>query len=244
MSDAVDNGLPEGWEALCRADAEALAPPEGAKERVRMHLAETLGVAAGLGAAGAVATAVSAGGGAAPVPAESLLGALTKALLLKKAVVVAVVTATAVTGGGVAYVEVRTHQKAAAAKEALLHRPAVAPVVAPPVPAAPAAPVATALPAAVEAPPRELDALGEERALLDAARAAIAQGRLGQAQALLQQHAQQFPAGLLVEEREALTIRLLVRQGHRAEATRRAARFRKAHPHSIQQPNIDAALGR
>ncbi len=88
------------------------------------------------------------------------------------------------------------------------------------------------------------DTLGEERTLLDAARAAIAHGRLGEAQVLLSRHAQAFPAGRLVEEREALTIRLLVRQGHRAEASRRAARFRQEHPHSIQQPNIDAALRR
>ncbi len=242
MSGTLDDGLPEGWEALSRADAEALAPPEGAKERVRLHLAETLGVAAGLGAAGAVATALSAGGAASPVPAESLLGALTKAVLLKKVVVMGVVAATAVTGSTVAYVEVRTHQKAAA-NAANLHRKEVAKAL--PLAPAPAAPALTPAPEAPEAlAPREADTLGEERALLDSARAAIAHGRLAEAQALLERHAHEFSSGLLTEEREALSIRLLVRQGHRAEAARRAARFRKEHPHSIQQPNIDAALRR
>jgi len=239
MSGFAGDALPEGWEALSRADAEALAPPEGAKERVRLQLAATLGLAAGLGAAGAVATAASAGGAASPLPAEGLLSALTKALLVKKAVVLGVVAATAVTGGTVAYVEVR--ERKVAAEQALAHKQR----------AVPAAPVAPALPAPVapavvaEALPEKApDTLGEERALLDEARAAIARGRLGEAQALLLRHAQAFPEGRLVEEREALTIRLLVRQGHRAEANRRAARFRQEHPHSIQQPNIDAALRR
>ncbi len=238
MSGIADD-LPEGWEALSRADAAALAPPEGAKERVRMQLAATLGVAAGLGAAGAVATAASAGGGASPLPAESLVGTLSKALLFKKAVVLGVVAASTVTGSTVAYVQVRAHQRAAS--EAAAHRQHVAPAP----PPAPALSVSSAPPAVEEAPPPPAaDTLGPERSLLDQARGAIARGQLGEAQQLLQRHAQLFPTGRLSEEREALTIRLLVRQGHRAEASRRAERFRKEHPHSIQQPNIDAALRR
>jgi hypothetical protein len=238
MSGFADDSLPEAWDALSREDAEALGPPEGAKERVRLHLAATLGLAAGFGAAGAVVGAASAAATASPVPAEGFLGALTKLLLVKKAVVLGVVAATAVTGT-VAYVEVR--ERKVAAEQALAHKQR----------AVPAAPVAPAVPAPVAAPAplvvaeeKAPDTLGEERALLDAARAAIAHGRLGEAQVLLSRHAQAFPAGRLVEEREALTIRLLVRQGHRAEASRRAARFRQEHPHSIQQPNIDAALRR
>ncbi len=242
MSGFADDSLPEGWDALSRADAEALGPPDGAKERVRLHLAATLGLAAGFGAAGAIVGAASAGAAASPVPAEGFLGAVAKALLLKKAVVLGVVAATAVTGGTVAYVEVR--ERKVSAEQALAHKQRVAPA-APVAPVLPA-PVAETAPVVVaEALPEKApDTLGEERTLLDGARAAIAHGRLGEAQTLLVRHAQAFPAGRLVEEREALTIRLLVRQGHRAEATRRAARFRQEHPHSIQQPNIDAALRR
>ena len=87
MSGFADDSLPDGWDALSREDAEALAPPEGAKERVRLHLAATLGLAAGFGAAGAVVGAASAAATASPVPAEGFLGALTKLLLVKKAVV-------------------------------------------------------------------------------------------------------------------------------------------------------------
>jgi len=61
MSGVPEDVLPEGWDALSRADAEALAPPEDAKERVRLRVAATLGLAAGLGAAaGAIASAKSA----------------------------------------------------------------------------------------------------------------------------------------------------------------------------------------
>jgi hypothetical protein len=235
MSGTAEDALPEGWETLSRADALALGPPEGAKERVRLHLAATLGFAAGLGAAGAVATSAAAGG-ASSFPTEGLVGGLVKGLLFKKAVVLTVLAATAVTGGTAAYVEVRARRKDAAQALEMRARPEG-------VPKAVESPIASVPPAPVEAPPpAPKDTLAEERALLDEGRRAISQGRLGEAQALLTQHAQLFPSGRLTEEREALIIRLLVREGHTSEAVRRAARFKKEHPHSIQQPGIDQAL--
>lgn len=226
MTGAFDDGaLPERWEALSRADAEALAPPADAKERVRLRMATTLGLAAGLGAA--AGSAAGAGAASALPTAEGVLGGVTKALLVKKAVVLAIAAATAVTGGTAAYVHVRARQKEALA-QALAARVRAA--------AGPPAP----LPAPdVRAP---ASTLGAERVLLDEAQRAIAQGRLVDAQALLLQHGQAFPQGLLREEAEALSIRLLVRQGNLAEAARRAARFRTQHPRSIQQPGIDEAL--
>ena len=233
MSGSGEDALPEGWDALSRADALALGPPEGAKERVRLQLAATLGLAAGLGAAGAVATAAAAGS-ASSLPTESLLGGVVKALLLKKAVVLSVLAATAVTGGTAAYVEVRARRQEAQKALALPKERAV------PVPHEAQVPEAAP---PVEEPlraPKEM--LSEERLLLDDGRRAIAQGRLPEAQALLERHAQLFPKGLLSEEREALFVRLLVREGQASEAARRAARFRKEHPNSIQQPGIDEAL--
>jgi len=232
MSGPAEGALPEGWEALSRADALALGPPEGAKERVRLHVAATLGLAAGLGAAGAVATSAAAGG-ATSFPTEGLLGGLVKGLLFKKAVVLTVLAATAVTGGTAAYVEVRARRREAAQAQASKEGAA----------SVPKPPIVSAPPAPVEAPPEApKDTLAEERALLDEGRRAISQGQLHEAQALLTQHAQLFPNGRLTEEREALVIRLLVREGHTSEAVRRAARFKKEHPHSIQQPGIDSAL--
>jgi hypothetical protein len=228
MSGFSDEALPEGWDALCIADTLALSPPTGAKDRVRLHVAATLGLAAGLGAAGAVATAASS-----PAPAQGLLGALLKFLFVKKVVVLAVVAATAVTGGTAAYVQVRA-RKQEAAERALSSK---APAARPPGLAVEAA----AAPVAAVAPVPK-DSLGEERALLDGARLAISQGRLEEAQGLLERHATSFPEGRLGEEREALNIRLLLRQGNAREAARLAARFRRVHPHSIQQPGIDEAL--
>lgn len=232
MSPYAEDALPEGWDVLSRADALALAPPDGAKERVRLRLAASLGLAAGLGAAAGVATA-SAGAGSS-VPAEGLL-ALGKALLLKQAVVVGVVTATALTGGSAVYVQVRAHRQAAA-QQALAAKVHAAPVQAQAQPApAPVAPE-------ISAPPPTPETLGDERTLLDAARVALVHKRTADAQALLVRHATLFPAGRLAEEREALSIRLLVLQGRLSEARLRARRFKVEHPGSIQQPGIDAAL--
>lgn len=236
MSPYAEDALPEGWDVLSRADALALAPPDGAKERVRLRLAASLGLAAGLGAAVGVATA-SAGAGSS-VPAEGLL-ALGKALLLKQAVVVGVVTATALTGGSAVYVQVRAHRQAAA-QQALAAKVHAAPVQAQAQPAP--APVAPEISAPPPTPPPTPETLGDERTLLDAARVALVHKRTADAQALLVRHATLFPAGRLAEERQALSIRLLVLQGRLSEARLRARRFKEEHPGSIQQPGIDAAL--
>jgi hypothetical protein len=87
-----------------------------------------------------------------------------------------------------------------------------------------------------------LDTLGQERGLLDRARQDIGRGLLAEAGALLERHAAEFPSGQLAEEREALVIRLLLREGREGEARSRAQRFRKLHPRSIQLPGIDDAL--
>jgi hypothetical protein len=234
MSRPGEDALPEGWDLLSQADALALAPPDGAKERVRLRLAASLGLAAGLGAAAGAATAGA--GGASSLPAEGLL-AVGKALLLKQAVVVGVVTATALTGGSAVYVQVRAHRQAAAQQTlaAKVH-PAPAPAQLLPQPAP--VPVAPEIPV----PPPTPETLGDERALLDGARLALVHRRTADAQALLLRHAKLFPAGRLAEEREALSIRVLVLQGRLSEARLRARRFKVEHPGSIQQPGIDQAL--
>ena len=85
--------------------------------------------------------------------------------------------------------------------------------------------------------------LGGERALLDRARIALAQGNTADAERALAMHARRYPAGLLVEEREALAIKTLVDVGRVDEARRRAVRFKERFPSSIFLPAVDETLG-
>lgn len=78
-----------------------------------------------------------------------------------------------------------------------------------------------------------------EIAMLEKARAAITKGAFAAALSPLGEHARQFPAGHLVEEREALRIRALVGLGKGNEARRAAAAFRRRFPQSIMLPRID-----
>ena len=239
MSEKPLGELPPEWADLVRADAAELSPPRGAKERVQRTVALTLGLgvgflgaatggstaaAAGLAGAGAAGSAGATGGGTGAA-ATGIAGSL----LAKKVFLLGAVTAVGVGGGTAAYLEVRSE------------RARTRPPVVTPAPASVARPVA---PPAPEPPPSEtaIDTLGEERGMLDRARQDIAQGSLAEARGLLQRHAAEFPSGRLAEEREALVIRLLVREGREGEARARAFRFRKLHPRSIQLPGIDDAL--
>jgi len=250
--------LPLEWTELGRADAEALAPPDGAKDRVRERVALTLGLGAGFivataasstvvgGAAGSAAAGGSSAAGSAAAVGSAAAGGgvggtatatgIAGSLLLKKALVVGVAAAVGVGGGTAAYLEVRSEQARKRQQVAAVKVQEPRPIAHPAAPPAPAPE-----PLAVQ-PPEAPDTLGQERALLDEARGDIVQGRLRDARVLLSRHAQEFRDGHLAEEREALLIRLLVREGHESEARARAARFRRAHPRSIQLPGIDEAL--
>jgi hypothetical protein len=106
--------------------------------------------------------------------------------------------------------------------------------------AAPAAPADTRADEARKA--ATSGALAAEQSLLDPARAALAGGDGATALSRLAQHERRFPAGLLSQEREAMTIRALVLTGARADAERRAAAFRSRYPGSLLAPTIDATL--
>ncbi|MFZ5893066.1 MAG: hypothetical protein ACOY0T_18545 [Myxococcota bacterium] len=60
---------------------------------------------------------------------------------------------------------------------------------------------------------------------------------------LAAQHAQQFPRGVLAQEREVVSIDALSRLGRTTEARSRATRFRKSHPESAYLPRIDRLVG-
>jgi outer membrane protein assembly factor BamD (BamD/ComL family) len=85
--------------------------------------------------------------------------------------------------------------------------------------------------------------LAGERALLDRARMALAQGKTADAERALAMHGRRYPAGLLVEEREALAIKTLVDVGRVDEARRRAGRFKERFPSSIFLPAVEETLG-
>lgn len=94
------------------------------------------------------------------------------------------------------------------------------------------------------APPAPVasEAVAAERALLDSARVALANGEPSQVLALTERHEKEFPRGRLVEEREALMIRALVKLGRRDEARERGARFKTTWPRSLAMPAVTAAL--
>jgi hypothetical protein len=117
-------------------------------------------------------------------------------------------------------------------------QPSVPPAVAEPV-AAPPAPARPDGPAAHEGRDRGLAA---ERAQIDAARTALAQGRAPEAYAALRRHGRLFPNGRLAEERESLLVQALVAEGRFAEARQNAARFVRRYPQSLFQSVVEESL--
>lgn len=86
------------------------------------------------------------------------------------------------------------------------------------------------------------NSLEQERRLLEPARTALARGLTPQALDLLQRHEQQFPTGVLAEERDALWVQTLSVAGQTDAARVRAARFRSSYPDSLFLPIVERAL--
>ena len=136
----------------------------------------------------------------------------------------------------------------------LTHRPTAAKVITSPaaVPAPAPAPVLEQDSPSVSAPPlaphhrvnvaAPVEDLAAERALLDGARSALAARDAPRALALTADHAREFPRGQLAEERESIVVKALVTSAQPDAARARAARFHRAHPHSIFLPAVDAAI--
>ncbi len=96
---------------------------------------------------------------------------------------------------------------------------------------APSAPLPATASRAVfdDTPPSQLAA---EVRILDAARSALAAGRVAEALAHLDRHAAAFSSGTLEGEAAAIRIDALVKAGAVADAERRAGEFLAAHPNS------------
>jgi hypothetical protein len=90
--------------------------------------------------------------------------------------------------------------------------------------------------------PAAKETLQDEQRMLARARASLGRGEASLAAQDLDRHARFYPDGVLSEEREALRIVTLARQGNGAVARERAARFRRDYPRSIQLSMIDAAV--
>ncbi len=86
------------------------------------------------------------------------------------------------------------------------------------------------------------DPVARERALLDAARAALRAGDLTLARRNLAEHGLRYPEGALREEREVLAIEELVARGQRDAARGRAAAFHASFPGSIHAARVDALV--
>jgi hypothetical protein len=84
--------------------------------------------------------------------------------------------------------------------------------------------------------------LTAERNLLDAARVALASGEANEAVRLAERHRRDFPAGALVEEREAIATKALVDAHRPAEAKARGAAFEKRFPQSAMLRSVKSSL--
>ncbi len=106
-------------------------------------------------------------------------------------------------------------------------------------------PLSTATPSAPSAPtasPPDGSRIARERELLEMARAALGLQRLPEARVALEQHRRAFPTGQLAEERDSLTVQLLIALGELDEARAAAAWFHANHPASIFWPSMEQQL--
>ncbi len=112
---------------------------------------------------------------------------------------------------------------------------------------APAAPPPVAPSTSLAAPPTtptvKSGSDAAERALIEKIHSALGRGDPAGALAAVAEHEKQFPSGSHADEREALAVQALSRQGRMDEARTRADRFRKRFPGSFYKAIVDSAVG-
>ncbi len=226
-------------------------PKKGARERVRRHLAASLGgasaAAIGTASASAASTSVAAGGAASVVSVSKL--ALWVALgTLGGGAVLAPVAVLSEPPRAVA-VE-KSERKSASQFPSKREAPAVVPTAAPPAdPSEPLESVAPEAPNVVRAAPRHVEAqpannLSAETELLAKVRERLRAGRATESLALLAEHARRFPNGALSEEAAASHVLALCAAGRISEADAEKARFHSSYPRSPLGPRIERACAR
>jgi TolA-binding protein len=219
---------PKGLRDSLRAAREDVGSDQEVA-RLATRLGPLLGPAAPI-APGTGATAAGAGGGLA---AKLGLGAL----------------ALVIAGGGAWLLSAQNNAAPPSAPTNAAPPPPLSAPLAPPpaagAPIAPAAPSADSAPTVAPSvtkpslPSKPVPAAPPSEAeLLEQARAALKAGDSARALQRASEHAQRFPRGVLVQEREVLAIQALRRLGRDAEADRRADAFAKAFPGSAFQRKL------
>jgi TolA-binding protein len=211
-----------------------VSPPEGAKDRAWRNIAGQIAVVAAVGAVSSSTAAAAS---------KATAGTLASWALSTKIALVA--AGSLALGGG--YLALRSAEPAS---PSVAPRAAVAPVTRAAPPAQAAAEAITPAPtdSAVEGTPshklepRGLDRLKAESALLTDARAQLRSGNPAAAQASLERLQQQFPKGILTQEREVLSIEVLYARGNVEGAKRRAKAFVKAYPKSPHSAKLSRFL--
>lgn len=220
--------LSEGSDELAALlrDARADLPKESELAQVATELSKLSPVATGGAGAGAAAAAGVGGGKvvavlviACGIFAASIYGII-KTARPRLAPAVPIVSQTRTT--------VQEAPSAAASKT-------TAPVIESSAPATAEAASAPPPLGAKRAPPSESQ-------LLDAARAALASSP-DRALALARRHAQLYPKGVLVQEREVIAIEALKRKGSKTAAQERAAGFERKFPNSPHKNKIEKLQG-
>lgn len=205
----AEAGQLEAWRDAAR---EQQAPPRGSEQRTWGLLAPMLGKSA-------ASTGIAAWLAAKPALATTLIAAGTLLIGL------VVAGPRAPTGPNV---RVRPAAPVAVAAPRVEPAPVVAPA------AAPADPVPEDMSKkpARAAPAGERGSLAEELAVVDRAQAQLGAGELAAALVTIAEHERRFPAGALVDLREAARAEALCRSGDRAGAEAAAVRLVKEHPGS------------
>ena len=105
----------------------------------------------------------------------------------------------------------------------------------------PDVPDAPVVPGERPRPDANASRLAAEAALLQAAQTALASGAPAAALLQLEQHAREFPAGALAQEREALRVVALCAAGREREGRAEAATFLRAHAGSVLAERVRGA---
>ena len=92
------------------------------------------------------------------------------------------------------------------------------------------------------APPPGTSQLAAERMLLDEARAGLVQGEPARALDRLEQHRRRYRAGMLAEERDAMSVEALVGLKRYDSARSAAEAFRGRTPRSMFLPTVESAI--
>jgi hypothetical protein len=226
-----------------------VSPPPDAKGAAWDVIAVQVAAVAAAGAGTAVAgnAAAQAAAGAKLLTAKVLIG-------------VALIGSTFVTGGY--WVSRQVAQRSVVGPPAVRRAPSdPAPAPLPPAPSpgfatAPwdsASSSAPCLPTASPAPPdrlprvvdgpRQRNLLGVESRMLTEARAQLRNGDPRAAMSTLERLQTRFPKGVLMQERDVLTIQVLAALGDVAGANRRAKEFLEAYPQSPHAPQLRRFAG-